>query len=200
MFALSGAMRQRLQIRTRTLLLAALAVAIAAQSLSLFLTWHRVGDEPREESELDFLLQVYGEPGGVEYLEDHQPALPLFDPDSESWTLADQPLTEFAGQIHGLGVGPHGSSPFVVIALPDDPTVGDYQKALASLAWHGVCRVGVYAPKASREFVSLRSDGERPDATHVPVYRVLNVRFDTGNNYNCVERFPAWAPWGTYRE
>lgn len=200
MFALSGAMRQRLQIRTRTLLLAALAVAIAAQSLSLFLILQRVGNEPREKSELDFLLQVYGEPGGVEYLEDHQPALPLFDPDGESWTLADQPLTEFAGQIHGLGVGPHGSSPFVLVALPDDATVGEYHKALASLAGHGICRVGVYAPKASREFVSLRSDGERPDDTFVPVYRVLSVKFDTGTNHDCVDRFPVWTPWGEYQE
>ena len=193
-------MRQRLQIRTRTLLLAALAVGTAIQSFSLFLTSHRAVEEPREESELDFLLQVYGEPGGVEYLEDYQPALPLFDPDQASWTLDDQPLSEFLRQVQGLGVGPHGSNPFVVIALPDDATVGDYHGALASLAWHGICRVGAYAPKASREFVSLRSDGERPDHTLVPVYRVLNVKFETGTNHNCVDRFPAWAPWGTYRE
>ena len=193
-------MRQRLQIRTRTLLLTALAVVIVAQSVSLFRTLHKADEKPREGTEVDFLLQVYGEPGGVEYLEDYKSALPLFDPDRGSWTLDDQPLSEFFGQVDVLALGARGSSPFVVIALPENATVGDYQKALASLAWHGICRVGAYAPKASREFVSLRSDGERPDDTFVPVYRVLNVKFDTGTNHNCDDRFPAWAPWGTYRE
>lgn len=193
-------MRQRLRIRTRNLLLAAFAIALTVQGWSLFLSLHQVDHEPRKTSELDFLLQVYGEPGGVEYQRGDQAELPLFDPEHGSWTLDDQPLSEFVGQVEGLGLGPHGSSPFIVIDLPDDATVEDYQKALASLSWHGICRVGVFAPKSNREFVTLRSDVARPDYTFVPVYRVLNVKFDTGASYECGDRFPAWAPWGIYRE
>ena len=193
-------MRRRLKIRTRTLLLIALAVAVAAQSLSFLLPSHRIDDETDNPNELDFLLEVYGELGGMEYQEGVQPELPLFDPRRDSWTLDNQPFSEFASHVDGLEVGPHGSSPFIIIALPDDATVGDYQKALASLTWHGICRVGVYAPLSNREFVSLRSDGEPSGDVFVPVYRVLNVKFDTGATHDCIDRFPAWAPWATHRE
>lgn len=193
-------MRRRLKIRTRTLLLIALAVIVAAQGLSLLLNLQRIDSEPGNPNELDFLLEVYGEPGGMEYQKGVRPELPLFDPRLGSWTLDDQPFSEFASRVEGLGVGPHGSSPFVVIALPENATVGDYQKALASLTWHGICRVGVYAPLSNREFVTLQSDREPSDYIFVPVYRVLNVKFDTRATQDCIERFPAWAPWAMHRE
>lgn len=191
-------MRRRFKIRTRTLLLVALAVIVAVQGLSLFLTMHRTDSESGHQTELNFLLEVYGEPGGVEYKDGVRPELALFDPERSDWTLNDQPLLEFVSQVQGLGVGPHGSSPFVVIALPDDATVEDYRRALASLTWHGICRVGVYAPPTNREFVSLRSTSERFNYTLVPVYRILNVEFETGANHDCIDRFPAWAPWAIH--
>ena len=187
-------MHRRLKIRTRTLLLIALAVVVSAQGLSLFLSTDRIVREPSHPNGLDFLLQVYGEPGGMEFLEGARPELPQFDPIRGSWMFDDQPLSEFASHVEGLEIGPHGSSPFVIIALPDEPTVSDYQKALASLARHGICRVGVYAPLSNQELVSLRTGSEPSGATFVPVYRVLNVKFDTGANYDCSDRFPAWAP------
>ena len=198
--ALQYFMRRRLKIRTRTLLFIALAVVVAAQGLSLVLNLQRMDSEPGNPTEFDFLLEVYGEPGGTEYPKGVEPELPLFDPRAGSWTLDNQPFSEFASRVEGLEVGPHGSSPFVVIALPDDATVGDYEKALAALTWHGICRVGVYAPLSNREFVNLRSDSEPTDHTFVPVYRVLNIRSDTSAAQNCIERFPAWAPWSLHWE
>lgn len=193
-------MRRRVKIRTRTLLLIVLVAILAAQGLSLLLSPHWDDIGPDNTSDLDFLLEVYGEPGGMEYQEGVPPELPLFDPIRRSWTLDDKPLSEFASHVDGLEVGPHGSSPFIVIALPDDATVGDHQKALVSLARHGICRVGVYAPLSNREFVSLRSDSEPTDYAFTPVYRVLNVKFDTGANHDCIDRFPVWAPWTMYRD
>jgi hypothetical protein len=193
-------MRRQLEIRTRTLLLIALAVIVAAQGLSLWLRLHQVDGDPDNSNDLNFLLEVYGEPGGVEYPEGYRPELPRFNPSRGFWTFDGQPLSEFASYVEGLEVGPHGSSPFVIIDLPDDATVGDYEKALASLTLHGICRVGVYAPLSNRKFVSLRPDSVPSDSIFVPVYRVINVKFDTGATHACVDRFPPWAPWAMHRE
>jgi hypothetical protein len=187
-------MHRRLNIRTRTLLLAIFAVAISAQGLGYFLTSGRFLSAPAHSIGSDFLLQVYGEPGGVEFPKDARPKLPEFDPIRGSWTFDAQPLVEFARHVKGLEVGPHGSSPFVIIAFPSEPTVSDYHKALASLAARGICRVGVYAPRSSYEQASLGFETEQTENAFVPVYRVLNVKSDTGENFDCIDRFPAWAP------
>ena len=194
-------MDSRVRIRTRTLLLIAVAVALLAQSLLLFFSLHRNNDDaPGGPSDLDFLLEVYGEPGGVEYQEGVRPELPLFNRGNGDWTLQDQPLSEFANIVEGLEIGPHGSSPFVVVALPDNASVGDYHRALVSLRRHGICRVGVYSPASNREFVSLRADPEPSEYVFVPVYRVLSVKLDNGAVQRCIDRFPAWTPWAIRNE
>ncbi|ANU06353.1 hypothetical protein A6F65_00025 [Paraurantiacibacter namhicola] len=198
--ALKQVMRRRLKIRTRILLLIALAVVVAAQGLSLLLNLQRMDSEPGNPTEFDFLLEVFGEPGSVVYPKGVKPDLPIFDPRAGSFTLDNQPFSEFASRVEGLEVGPHGSSPFVVIALPENATVGDYQKALVALTSHGICRVGVYAPLSNREFIGFRSDSGPSDDTFVAVYRVLIVKSDTSVVRNCIERFPAWAPWALQRE
>lgn len=191
-------MRRQFRIRTRTLLLIALAVIVAAQGLSVWSSLHQVDRDPGNSEDFDFLLEVGGEPGGVEYLEGYRPDFPMYDPGRRDWTFAGQPLSDFASHVEGLEVSPHGSSPFVLIGLPDDATVGDYQKALSSLTLHGICRVGVYAPTSNREFVSLPPDGEQAGSIFVPVYRVLNVKFEASATHACIDRFPAWMPWAIH--
>jgi len=193
-------MSRQLEIRTRTLLLTALAVITVVKALSLLLSSQQADGGSSDSKELEFLLEVYGEPGGVEYPEGERPELPSFDANRGVWAFDGQPLLEFANHVDGLEVGPHGSSPSVLIDLADDATVGDYQKALASLVLHGICRVGVYAPSSNREFVSLRPGAKPSGVIFVPVYRVLKVKFDTGAAHDCIDRFPAWSPWSMYRE
>lgn len=186
-------MRWPLNNRTRVLLLAILAVVVVAQSLTFYLREVPIGSSPAQ-SEMDFLLEVYGEPGGVEFAGSASPTLPLFDPTSESWTIDGQPVSDFASYIQGLEVGPHGSSPFVVVAIPDNGSVSDYRRALASLSSQGICRVGVFSPLSNGEFVSLRADGGQPPEVFVPVYRVLKVKRDGGTAKVCKDRFPPFAP------
>ena len=193
-------MRLRLKIRFRTLLLIVLAAAVSAQGLALFLSTKPDVHEPRHPDNPDFLLEVYGEPGGVEFLAGARPQLPLFDPTRGDWSFEDQPLSEFAGHVEGLEIGPHGSSPFVIVALLGEPSVGDYRKALASLARHGVCRVGVYAPMSHQKPVARKTGREPSGNTFVPVYRVLRVKPETGPDHECIDRFPAWAPWAVNRD
>ena len=161
----------------------------------MFLKKHRIEGETDKPDEFIFLLELDGEPGGVEYLEGGRPELPTFDPRGGNWTVAGHELTEFASHVEGVEVGPHGSNPFVIVTLPDKASIADYQAALASLAWHGICRVGVYSPESNREFVSLRADDEPAERTLVPVYRLLTVKSDKGQSNDCIDRFPAWTPW-----
>ena len=196
---LIGVMAQHVRIRIRTLLLIAVIVVLVAQWLSLFVGHNPPNGVSEDRGGLDFLLEVYGEPGGVSFLEGSRPELPLFDPVLTKWTVGNQSLSDFASVIQGLEIGPHGSSPFVVVALPNGSTVGDYRQAIASLSWHGICRVGVYAPQANEEYVSLRNDIEPSKDVSVPVYRVLEVKLGSGASRTCKDRFRAWEPWGEDR-
>jgi hypothetical protein len=189
-------MRQHLRIKTRTLLITILAVVLSAQGLSLFFDHNSPDGDSGDRSGPDFLLEVNGEPGGVEFLEGSRPKLPLFNPMLGRWTVGDQQVLEFASLVQGLEVGPHGSSPFVIVTLPTDATVGDYRRAIASLSRHGVCRVGIYALPTNEDFVSLRADVEPSRNVFVPVYRVLEMKLDSGASRPCTDRFPAWPPWG----
>src|SRR5688572_12092647 len=130
----------RVRNRTRAFLLIILAVIVLVQGLAFYSRDVPTGPAT-ELTDMDVLLEVYGEPGGVEFSESPSPELPLFDPSSESWTLNGQPLHDFANLIQGLELGPHGSSPFVIVAIPENATIADYRSAAASLSSRGICRV-----------------------------------------------------------
>lgn len=189
-------MRWPVKNRTRAFLLIILAVVVIVDGLRLYLRETAVG-ETSEQQGMDFLLKVYGEPGGIEFSRGRAPNLPMFDPQSKSWAFDGQVISEFARFVQGLEIGPHGSSPFVIVAIPDNGTVADYRSALASLASHGICRVGVYSPPSNNEFVSLRADGTQPQEIFVPVYHVLSVGRDNGLARDCADRFPPFAPWAS---
>ena len=148
----------------------------------------------------DFTLEVYGEPGGIEFEEGANPPLPLYEPETGQWSLGGNRIDDFAPLVQGLKVGPHGSSPFVIVDLPESATVDVYRKAIASLASHGICRVGIFSPTPAENLLPTYENHDWPPKGFVAVFRVLSVKFDTGTSHECTDRFPAWAPWAMYRE
>jgi hypothetical protein len=103
-------------------------------------------------------------------------------------------VPDLAEHIRGLDVGPHGSSPFVIVRLPDDATVNDYRKALASAARQGICRIGVFSPAPAKEYLPPTGFGATLPQAYVPIYRIVSVKPDYLISTPCVDRFPAWTP------
>lgn len=186
--------------RTRLFLLvvlAAILIIYAARFVAMQL-W--ATENPDAPDLKDFTLEVYEEPGGIEFEENSNPAFPLFEPETGQWNLGGNHLDDFTPLIQGIEVGPHGSSPFVIVDLPENATVDVYRKAIASLARHGICRVGIYSPAPAENLQPTYGNPDWSPKGFVAVFRVLNVKFDTSTNHECIDRFPAWAPWAMYRE
>ncbi len=177
--------------RTRTYLLVILGVVVLVQGLAFYL--REVPSSPSSiPRDMDFLLEVGLEPGAG-FSKSASPELPLFDPNSETWSLNGALVHEFANLIQGLELGPHGTSPYVVIALPDNSTIGDYRSAVASLSSWGICRFGVFSPLSTNEPVSQRSRESQSREVFVPVYQILAVKRGAGTARACIDRFPPWS-------
>lgn len=192
-------LRKRIS-RTRVLLLvilvAILIIYVARMAaMQLWVTGNLDASDPK-----DFTIEVYGEPGGIVFEESSKPSLPLFEPETGQWNLGGDRIDDFDPLVQDLEVGPHGSSPFVIVALPERATVGVYRKAIASLANHGICRVGIISPAPAENLLPTYGNPDWPPKGFVAVFRVLSVKFDTGTSHECIDRFPAWAPWAMYRE
>ncbi len=179
--------------RTRLFLLVILAAILVIYAARFASMQFWATENPDAPDLMDFTLEVYGEPGGVEFEENSNPILPMFEPETGEWRLDGERLYDFASLVQGLEVGPHGSSPFVVANLPESATVDVYRKAIASLAAQGICRVGIYSPAPSP------SQPSRNTTTHylsrkgdTSVYHVLNVKQNSGASEPCRNRFPAW--------
>ena len=192
-------LRKRLG-RTRLFLLVILVAILAVYAARVVAMRLWVTENLDAPDPTDFTLEVYGEPGGIVFEEGSNPPLPLFDPETGQWNLGGDRLDDFAPLVRGIEVGPHGSSPFVIVELPENATVGVYRKAIASLARHGICRVGINSTVPAKNPLPTYGNPDWPPKGFVAVFRVLSVKFDTGTNHECIDRFPAWAPWAMYRE
>jgi hypothetical protein len=178
--------------RTRLFLLvilAALLIMYAARFVAMQL-W--AAENPDAPDLMDFSLEVFGEPGGIEFATDSSPTLPVFEPETGQWNLGGDRLDDFASLVQGIEVGPHGSSPFVIVDLPKSATVDMYRKAIASLAGHGVCRVGIYSPAPADNLLPAYENPDWPPTRFVAVFRVLSVKQHSGVSEACKDRFPAW--------
>jgi len=149
-------------------------------------------ENPSTPDLTDFTLEVYGEPGGTEFEDNANPTLPVFDPETGQWTLKGDRLDDFTSLVQGIEVGPHGSSPFVIIDLPDSATVDVYRKAIASLSGQGICRVGVYSPAPAENLLPPYGNADWTPEGFVAVFRVLSVKQKSGVSQPCKDRFPAW--------
>ena len=186
--------------RTRLFLLVILVAVLTVYAASIAAMQSWVTEKLDAPDPKDFTLEVYGEPGGIVFKEDPNPPLPLFEPETGQWNLEGDRLVDFAPLVQGFEVGPHGSSPFVIVNLPESATADVYRKAIASLARHGICRVGIHSPAPAENLLPNFGNPEWPPNGFVAVFRVLSVKFDTGTNHECIDRFPAWTPWSMYRE
>ncbi len=178
--------------RTRLFLLvifAAILIIYAARLVAMQL-W--ATDNPDGPDLIDFTLEVYGEPGGIRFEENSNPTLPVFEPETGQWDLGGELLGDFASQIQGFEVGPHGSSPFVIVDLPENATVDVYRKAIASLARQGICRVGIYSPAPAENLLPPYGNPNWPPTRFVAVFRVSSVKQHSGVLEPCKDRFPAW--------
>ena len=192
-------LRKRIS-RTRVLLLVILVAILIIYGARIAATQLWITGNLDTIERKYFTLEVYGEPGGIVFEEGSNPSLPLFEPETGQWILGEDRIDDFAPLIQGLEVGPHGSSPFVIVDLPESATVGVYRKAIASLARHGICRVGIFSPAPAENLLPTYGNPDWPPKGYVAVFRVLSVKFDTGTSHECIDRFPAWAPWAMYRE
>ena len=189
-------MLRRTTDRTRRFLLTILLAIIVIHGLDFFSRKTVFAKSKYDLIHADFMLEVYGEPGGETIEEAANLDLPFFNPQTRQWTVAGKLLIDFVGHVRGLEIGPHGSSPFIIINMPKNASVANYRSAIASLAVNGVCRVGVFSPASEEEYPQgVEGNPDWPPKGFVPVYRVIAVKRENGSFKACKDRFPAFAPW-----
>jgi len=172
--------------RYRKFLLAILAVLLLARTAEWFLPDAPEPDESETISGEEFVLEPHFE--GMTLFSE-QDELLTFDPSDNIWTFGGETVDDLSRHVIGFEIGPHGSSPFVVIRLPEGATADTYRGAISSLADQGICRVGVASPSPASE---LESEQYRWNALDVQVYNVVRYRPGFSPSQECLNRFPAW--------
>lgn len=172
------------------IILAALVLAYGTQYFAVEQTRSRYSQIPNPA---DFTLQLWGTTDH-EYVDGLVPELPIFDPETGFWLLEGNRIDDFAYLVQGLEIGPHGSSPFVVVRLPTDATADTYRRAIASLVEQGICQIGVFSPFPAEEYLppNLADADWLREGFYAPIYRVLSVKPDYLATRPCIDRFPAY--------
>jgi hypothetical protein len=172
--------------RYRRFLLAILAVILLARTVEWYLPNEPEPDERETISGEQFVQQLYFESVS---LVSQQDELLSFEGSNDIWTFRGEQVLDFSRHVTGFEVGPHGSSPFVMIRLPEDASADTYRRALWSLARHGICRVGVASPAPDQE---LKPEPYRQETLVVEVYKVVRYTPDNLPPQVCTNRFLTW--------